>query len=407
VDFVLAQEKIAELKLHLGSRESFLLSSGKLKALWASARLEALDVLGDRLNSVELRNELVFSLGKKAPTQVISGIGQGNAGTVAFKVASAKDGKKLKANVSKAIKECLPSVDANDPKESPGSRELEYVIDVVKSSRTNGAEVAEQLAGDEVMTEILEKMEKTLPAAVELTSRVECQKLKTVEVHFSWTKKPIGPTEAAPFQDHPDIGCLVYSKSKLMAVVDTKSAAGAQMQGPVSRTWDNVRISTDSKGVHYISVTIAKMASCVTDIYFSLFAFESDDLQMFLEPTVKLCDAATGRELTTCVAPPYDGPTKSSMICALSFTHNGSWVLRMIGIHNEGGSLRDTAPLERIVGDRQANFERWTRRSPIVKLRVLHRLKWLSRSSSSRFAQLLWLILELPMPVFQVLVSWL
>jgi len=407
VDFTLPKDKIDELENQLRSLESFLINSGKLKALWSTARLEAQDVLGDRLNSIELRNELKFSLGKKAPTEVVAGMGEGNKGTVAFKVASAKDGKKLKTNVGKAIKETLPTVEAADPKESPGIREFDYFIDVVKSPHMNGHQVVEQMEGNELLTELAEKLEKVVPATVELTSRVECQKLKKVECHFSWRKKPIGVTEAEPIQDRPDIACFVYSRSKLMAVVDTKSAVGQQIPGKVSRTFTNVDILADSKGAFYVSVNVADMASQVTELYFSLTAFESDDLQMFLEPTIKLCDSATGREIAKCVAPPYNGPTKSTMMCALSLTHTGSWVLRMVGVHNEGGNLRDTAPLERIVGARQASFDRWNRRSPIVKLRVLHRVKWLSRSSSSQFAKLLWHILELPLPVFQVLVSWL
>jgi hypothetical protein len=410
MDFAIDQSAVAELLRQLSCPESYLRNQGKLRGLWANARLEPRDLLGDLLRSAKLADNLRFSLGKKASPEAIAGLGEGYRGVLAFKVANAKEGKKLKTNLGKAIKECLPSAVADDQvKESLGTRGFQYIVDVVKSPGRVTDEVVQRVQSEDFSSELSGQMTEILPATVRLNGDTASQRLDQVEVHFKWRNAPTGPTEAAPIQDHPDIVCLLYGQSRLLSVVDTKTAdcegGGQIIAGPIIRGFTNVDVRF-ANGALYVAIKIAELSPLVTDIYFALSAFESDDLQSFLEPKAIFRDVLQGRELTVCEAPACDGPTKSAIICSMSRSYGGNWVVQGIGAHCEG-SVRDIGPFTRIVADRQARYDRWERRAPFVHLRVLHKLQWLSRSSSSRFAQLLWFVLDLPVPVFQVLCSWL
>lgn len=413
MDFAIDQSSIAEIMRQLSCPDSFLLNQGKLRGLWATARLEPKDQLGDLLRSAKLADNLRFSLGKKASPEAIVGLGEGYAGVVAFKVANAKEGKKLKTNLGKAIKECLPSAVADDQvKESPGMRGFQYIVDVTKSPGRVADEVVQQVRSEDFSAELSGKIAEILPAKVQVNEDAVSQRLDKVEVHFSWTMAPTGPTEAAPIQDHPDIVCLVYGQSQLLSVVDTKNnceGGGHNIAGPIARGFTNIDVGSLPNGALHVAIKLGELSPSVTDIYFALSAFESDDLRSFQMPKAVFRDVSQGRDLTVCRAPPCDDgdePTKSVLICGMSRTYGGNWVVQGIGAHCEG-SVREIAPFTRIVADRQARYDRWERRAPFVRLRVLHKLQWLSRSSSSRFAQLLWLVLDLPMPLFQVLCSWL
>eukprot|EP00931_Biecheleriopsis_adriatica_P030884 TRINITY_DN18150_c0_g1_i1.p1 TRINITY_DN18150_c0_g1~~TRINITY_DN18150_c0_g1_i1.p1 ORF type:complete len:1183 (+),score=265.25 TRINITY_DN18150_c0_g1_i1:81-3551(+) len=421
LDFVLPQAPAVELATQLMSPDSYLKCTAKLRNLWKDARLEAMDLLRDRLDSHALREELQFSFGKKIKPEAIAGLGQGDhQGVVAFKVANAKEGKKVKNSLAKAMKECLPAAVADDPpKESPGQREFDYTIDLLRDPDCDGSQVSELISSQTFLDEVTEKLTQRIPTTVELRPDIQTKRLKQVKFDFGWRAAPVGPLDIGLMQDHPDIVCLVYSRSKLVGVVDTKSAEGIEGGGftdlstpdGAKRSFPNINIVADSNGALHVSVNIEALSPSVTEIYFALSAFEVDDFGHFLEPTVKVHDDATGRLLSSWTGPNCqknaDVPTKSLILCSMSWTQSQNWAIRTLGTYMKEGSARDISPFQRMLEDHQAHYDRWLRREPLVKLRVLHQLKWLSRSSTNHFAQLLWQVLDLPLPVFQVLCSWL
>ncbi|CAE8594137.1 unnamed protein product, partial [Polarella glacialis] len=95
----------------------------------------------------------------------------------------------------------------------------------------------------------------------------------------------------------------------------------------------------------------------------------------------------------------------AQVMCGLT-RHGGGWVLHTIGTPSDGGG-KSYDPILRSLSERQDFHLNWERRRDLVKLRVLYKTGRMSQISDSDFAELLQVVLDMPLALFQLLMKWL
>jgi len=427
IDFTLPRDLALQVATQLKDSTSYLLSEAKMRTLFAEAEVTVVEPLGERLTSKELQQNLHEALGKRATVDEVVGIGSGEAGVIAISL-TAKEAKKIKEAhfVTKCIKEFFPDAALGELQEGVEELDWEYTVDVQSrvgdtGDRKDGGTVVQELNGGSMTSKLEQKLlEKDLALNVLVKDKASSRGLSELEFHLEW-EHPVNldPTQVL-VKDYLDGICMIYSGEELSEVVDFRSAIEQQLVYDGARTPEAASLArsigrairhsgdmmSDKGGEHRMWADLDALPLSVTDLFFVLASFASGDLSLFGNPLVQIHDAVLGRQLTQ-----YNlgeaGDAQAVVMCSLSRDpDHGIWVVHGLGIPTQGnaknyGGIRET--LTKL----QGGYSRWGRRKDIVLLRSLHEHARVSENSKSEFADTLNSVLGLPIPIFQLLLTWL
>jgi len=426
MEFTLTRAAADELVRQLKDPDSFLCSQARCKGLWAGASYETIDSLGEHVMQPALYTYLSQLLGKGSwfSAEQIVGVGRGDTGTLGFKAM--KSTKKLKKCIAKAVKDSLPFVEQEDVRESPAELQFDYIVDVVGDQSAGGSTVAQRLCNESFPERFSQELAEVLPTQIAAQTQATSRELHRLQFRLSWELGAPSAcvTDAGPIQGFLDGFCLVYADSKLLRVFDLESDRGAarhqhrhdwEAPAPEGDTAHLVLMRAIGRAMWHgddsTSEAGSKSRVCeldlhtlppeVTDIYFVLAAGPVDTLASFPNLSMRLTDAATGRQLSDCGVEHCE--EDAMIMCALSHPPGSrTWMLHNLAQPTQGG-LQHFEHISALIMERQANYDRWARKRHLIELRILHKLKWISRDSSSQLARLMWGILDLPPACFQAL----
>lgn len=387
---------------------------GKHRQIYADAKLELLTPLGDRLMTNEFADGMVAELRAKAPkfpVKEILGVGSGDTGTVAILMTGGS--KVPKAVVKQAIATTLtdyPDLEIDNPVECPEELTLDFTIDVITTTRGgvhySAADVVDELNDSEFnrkLTSVLAK--RRFDVQIESSAHAHSRSLSQLEFFLEWDGKGDVP-------EGPEGMCLVYTGSDLVQLIDWRSGhEDLRLQDAVSkgRSEDYLRsigrAVKHTTGEHRISADLDAMPLDVTDMFFVVAAPEGKDLAQYANTRVRVQDSLLGRELTEYnIGTPEN--SEAMVMCSLTKEreHN-KWVVHGLSLPTTGG-FKDTQQILSVLAEHQQGFLSWDRRKTLVTLRALHRLKRISKNATNQFAQLLWSLLDLPVPAFQMVVKY-
>mmetsp|Transcript_70340 Transcript_70340/g.218171 ORF Transcript_70340/g.218171 Transcript_70340/m.218171 type:complete len:717 (+) Transcript_70340:3-2153(+) len=417
LDFTLPRAPAEELVRQLGDPTSFLLTKAKLKASFADAEYQRRKCVGDRVNDPSMHSSLHASLGRKATVDEVMGIGEADDGVVAL-CCPEKQVKKLREPLAKAVFIALKDlgVDLEPVRVCPEECELSYRINVVNGldptgAKLDGGTVVKKLNNSDFPRElVMDLVERGLSNPdVKVGSKATSRQLTQLEVLLKWDQQ--GSAESL------DGICMVYEEENLMQIMSL-AADNEPGMGEEGKTRQEIqrcrsisravqRNGESTRGQHLMTMDLAALPPEVTDMYFVLAASGGSTLRTFPEVSVQIQDAFSKQVLTEYRTESGSG-AEAMLLCRLSRTGTQArkWILRGLGAAS-GGSAADYEPLIETVAGLQAGYLRWERREDLVKLRVLHKLGRMSQASTSNFALFLQGLLELPVPVFQLVVLWL
>lgn len=161
-----------------------------------------------------------------------------------------------------------------------------------------------------------------------------------------------------------------------------------------------------------MALDLTALPNAVTDLYFVMKP-QSNSVPTS-ELKVRITDKCRGRQLSEYVHTPCV-PNATVIMCSLSRTDDKKWIVRGLGLEMNNASTDYDLEvgsafrlgLRAAVADFQGHHLNWERREDIVKLRVLKKLGRITKDSTSDTARLLNHMLDLPVPVFQLVVKWL
>merc|ERR1712232_738977 len=160
----------------------------------------------------------------------------------------------------------------------------------------------------------------------------------------------------------------------------------------------------ESGGEVAMALDLAALPHAVTDLYFVMTP-ESNSEPASTELRLQITDKCRGRQLSEYVHKPTDS-TATVIMCSLSRTEDKKWIVRGLGCEMEKPG-EDYEPIRAALAQHQQHHLNWERREDLVKIRVLKKLDRMTKESVSDTAELLNRILDLPVPVFQLVVKWL
>mmetsp|Transcript_52315 Transcript_52315/g.124852 ORF Transcript_52315/g.124852 Transcript_52315/m.124852 type:complete len:1143 (-) Transcript_52315:84-3512(-) len=438
ITFTMPTQQGEEVSRQLQDPKSFLETKAALRACFRESELQLVESLGEQLADTELRSKIYENMSKKAQINQVSGWGTKDSGVVAFLVAS-DQAKKIKKNADSAIRMVLPEAVQEAAVEEVGDLAFDYAVDVISRSlrgagtvggESHGGEIVEALNEDEFIQKLKSQFKDMgLPGMeASVMTKANPRELSKLEFRLEWDfplQRPNDP-ESGHVRRMLDGICMVYVETSLVEVVDfrqqrskAEQSQNAKKQhkrssllnpgGHLARTLGScIRhsgdVETDTGAKHLMQMDLAAMPHEVTDVYFVLSAFDSNDLSSFPSEAVEIMDLSMGRKLTE-----YNlqsaGKTKAVVMCNIS-RPDGKWIVNGLGIPTDG-SVDNYEPIMRTIAELQAGYDDWERRKEWVKLRVLSKLSRVTRDSTGAFARLLWEILELPVPIFQLVVKFL
>jgi hypothetical protein len=416
VDMTLPLEAAEEMKRQLADGSSYLNLKAKLKASFGEAEfVEHSDNVGDRLASNELQNKVHAQLGKKYEVDEVIGFGQGQSGIMAL-LCPEEIAKKLKKPFGAAVEAGLKDLkcDKEPPEITPKEFLVEYDIEVISGTQTDG----QVLDGGTVMKKVnhshfdkdvtAELVHLNLPAEVHVDGMATTRALSQLQVKLCSS----GRTAV-------DGMCMIYDEEQLVQIIDMRSSTqdkGIYDGEPsrdtvalcrsVSRAVQHTGDEQTDDGVEVgMLLDISALPINITDLYFVLGSCSGEPLSSDI--TVKVVDTCLGRQLSEC-SYRAEGSANTVVMCNVTRTEAGKWIIQRLGLELNGSPEdKEYETLRRALVEHQAHHLNWDRREDIVKLRVLKKLERMVPASESEFAALLNRVLELPVPVFQLLVKWL
>jgi stress response protein SCP2 len=348
-------------------------------------------------------------------------MGTGDTGVISTLIPKG-DVKQLKKAYEKCVKDVLPDCVQEGFTETPEDIELTYTVDVVTSTRgpkkLDGGTVVKDLNADK--TGVCVRVEQELgdmglPVATKLGFKATSRPLHKVEFRLRWdppVAKPSGREEKV-IQDFVSGALFVYAENKMAQVIDfvlgsearasdTDTAQQSSALGlAVSRA-----ATSGGEDPHdpRLVLDLSALPLEATDLFISLTTFETDKLSHFPNLTVDLFDFDAQRKLTSYALPAM---LDTKAVVALSLSRpDGAWVMHGLGVPSEG-NVRHYDPIHAVISLRQDDYLRWDRRQHLVKLRVMHKTGRITEASTNDFAKFMWGVIELPIPLFQLVVRWL
>jgi len=177
-----------------------------------------------------------------------------------------------------------------------------------------------------------------------------------------------GPLAGSKILDEEPI--MGEDRLGLAGLVGPPACAVAPLEGGVpgvSHSGDMVDIN---EGRHTLRVDLPRLPGCITDIFFTLSAYNCEDLTLFQKPTIEVLDSKSNRVLCTYTLGPYAG----NRACVLASLHRGAkgWEVVAHG-RSSGGTVRDYSELQSTIASLQARYAHRRRRMPLLLLHALER----------------------------------
>jgi len=341
--------------------------------------------------------------------------GRGDVGTIG--IFHSNKGTLPLPTIKKAIKATLPEyecLEVGASQESPADISLDFTADLISAAgATSSGALLKQLncaKFNEAYASALSS--RKLDIHVVGTSQTHSRSLSKLQFELEWDCPEGG-------EDSLDGICLIYNGSQLCQVIDFRSAhQDIQVHdGPPSMQKISLCRSistavqhhgdsaTETGGEHRISMDLEALPLAVTDLFFVVAAPDGRDLSHFTSTRVRIMDLVLGRQLTE-YSVASAGDAKAAALCSLTKDPDHSkWVVHALGATVPGG-VKDYDEMAAALAGRQLGYLAWARRKDLVLLRVLQQRKRLTENATNAFAQLLWRVLDLPMPAFQGVISW-
>mmetsp|Transcript_45582 Transcript_45582/g.108428 ORF Transcript_45582/g.108428 Transcript_45582/m.108428 type:complete len:1173 (-) Transcript_45582:72-3590(-) len=430
IDFSLPFKEGEILRAQLADSSSPLRSKSQLRDLLDKTQLEMVNTLASMLESPEYQATLKESLVKTASTKGdldLYGIGKGDGGLVA--VASSKDNiKKLAKVMDKAVRGSVYKFNVNlgTVYDAPEYMDLNYIIDIMNPAKHHcGAHVAaagvvEAMNAPEFLDNLTSNLaSSSLPASLDLKYKASSRPLHEIEMVVKWSSGGGGKKGAHASQNHLDGSCYIFAEQALAKVVDlrtlqVKNLDAASPAGAASKIRrHSLAVGTSisplqAAGGHQYRALLDIMALPfeVTEVFLVVSAGEHDDMSFFPDVSIEIWDHVASRLLSSYTAEVV--PTAHGMVTAcMSRCEHGIWTLKGLSLPTKGHAKDPDPMITTMMQYQLAGYSTWERRGLLVKLRVMHRLQYLQQGSTGRFAQMLWQLLVLPTPAFQLVVTWL
>jgi hypothetical protein len=423
VEFCLPRDEAKEMSRQLGDEAGYLLSRAKLRGHFQESELQLVLAVGDRLMEQETVDGFTAEFRKKLPKgslKEVLGSGAGDQGTIGLAVTrgTAKLQAALVKKVINAAMPEYPGIEIGEVEECEEEFVLNYTVDAI-SNKSNEGVITSSLIKDLSSASSMETLmsllrDKCLDVDIEQLTVPSSRSLSKLEFHLEWSL----PADAT-HQDHLDGVCMVYSSSHLSQVIDFRSAAtehlvhDGESSGEVASLCRSIGRAirhggdeqTPSGGEHRISMDLDALPLSVTDLYFVLACCDGRDLSYFNNIQVQIHDAVMERQLTN-YGVADAGDAQAVVLCKLARdADHGKWVVHGLGFPAEG-NIKDYGPIRSLLAEKQGGYSRWHRRKDLILLRALHKERRMTENATNEFAQLLWRLLKLPIPAFQVVVKW-
>jgi len=423
VDFTLAREPAAEMLRQLADPTSFLLTKAKLKGSFSDAEYRHAESLGDRVSDPQLHSTLHKALGVKASVDEVIGTGHNDEGVIAICCPESQV-KKLKKpftmHVSKACQDLGAVVDT--VLVGPEELSVDFSIEVVNDERLGAGDLVRRVNGDRFRKDMERELSTKglLDTDVAMKTRATSREVSELEFLLQWDFPEKPKNDFSRLPDYLDGICLIFSEDDLVEVVDFRSASGESnvRRSPASQSSRQSAFRTrgvnravqhsgdvmsETGGQHRISLDLAALPPDVTDLYFVLAGYDCKDISLFPNPAVEIIDACSRQNMMK-YSIASAGSTEAVIMCSLTRAESRKWIVRGLGIPTEG-NVNNYDPIQAVVAKLQVGYGHWERRSELVLLRVLHKLDRLLQSSSSDFGCFMGRVLALPVPIFQLVVT--
>ena len=230
--------------------------------------------------------------------------------------------------------------------------------------------------------------------------KVASHALEVVKLHLDWTF----PGNASDFLDG---SCLLLEEDACTGIVDYRGGNQGKKPVPKEAVKHSGDVMRENGGRHEITVHLPQVSSTVTDLFFTLSAYNCGDLSLFREPSIKFFDAFDDTELAKYTVSSCGG-AQAVVLANLQRTSGGSWQVHAHG-KKSSGTVRDYAPILQDIAPFQEFYDRRRRRFWLVRLGALAAAgRLLVRARASHEAQLLEKIFdEVPECVLRQLVMFL
>jgi len=423
VDFSLSGTAAEELERQLADGDCWLLTTAPLREMFEDGDIEMLKSLGDHLSQRDCAEAFKKALGRGSGAQEVVGVGKIDSGVLGVLVTADK-ADRLVRNIEPAVKTACKGFDLEISRVRRGAEVLHvgYAIDVYRANlsrenpehgRIDASSLVRQLNGRGFTDALASELEaQGLPAQVSMKTRAASRQLGQLELVLRW-----GEVVGHPRQDFLDGVCFVYCEESLAHIVDFRchTKAGGIHDGPAGaaaerRTLSIARAVHHSDGwveaaeddCHRLVVDLQALPLEVTDLYFVMMASEYDAMAQFPDPAIEIRDCGTQRQLSEYCCKDTAG-AEALIMGRLARTEGGTWLFYAMGAPTEG-NVQNYDPVRQVLAQVQKGYSHWERREVLVKLRIMLRNGYIDEGPTGNFARMLWAVLRLPTPVFQLLV---
>lgn len=433
VEFSLPRERAEGLAEQINDMSSFLLSRAHLRDLYADANVTVVQPLAERLQESTLRTRVFDTVNKRVSVDEVIGIGHADEGHIAIMVpkAAAKDAERFFRN---GIAQAFPESEVVGAIEaSIGDLTCTYSVDVVSGMRpdrgtVDGGTFVQALTQSDFDFNLMQQMSAMqCSATIKTVDRAVARELSELEFHLQWSF-PVSESRASvsSVRKFLDGMCLVYSGTHCITTIDFRSMTANPAEEQPSRllrlnskmtrelqTSVGAAIQHCGDELHetgaeqHMRLNLNALPNGVTDIFLCLAAYQCDDLSAFPNPTVEIHDVANDFRMLSEFSIESAGNSQAVVMCSITRDpDHRKWVIHGLGTPCSGG-VHDYAPIKEVIADRQAGYQRWERRSHMIKFKMLRRHDRIKEHSCSEFAKFVWRLLDLPDVIFQTVVMWL
>jgi len=412
LEFQMTREKADELSKQILDPTSWLLTKGKNRKAFQRAAMQTVEALGQRLSAVRFRDDVEDRIKTKSARPRVISVGQGDKGAVACLVADKKEAKWMKKQLDNVVRKLLEDVEFAEVIEHSEYMDVDFSVDIMEAGK--GKDIVETLQNPESTTKIADLMAiyEGIDTKVSVVTPAASRKLAELEVVLKWSAK------SAAVVDGLDCCCIVFAEEHFLHCASFSAPSASADASSTPQHKDNLHTEDLVKKVKralrhamppaehaqesHLVVDVSALPNEVTDLYFVMSTYETDDFSCFSNTSFSLIDTARDQELTSYSCNPEN--TQSAIVCNLS-RHNSSWVVMAVGQPCKGNGHSGLDELLAPLSDFQGRHLNWERRRDLVKLRVLEQCGRMARSSGAEFAMLMQMIMELPVAVFQTLLK--
>lgn len=422
VDFSMSGEAAEELERQLADGDGWLLSAAPLREIFEDGDIVMTKSLGDHLSEKICAEEFQKALGRGSGVQEVVGFGKTDSGVLGVLVAADKADRLLR-NIAPSVNKACRGFDLEVSRVKRGAETLDigYAIDICNNAHENPdglgridpGSVVRHLNGRGFTDAFNSELEaRGLPAEISVKTRAASRQLGQVELVLRW-----GEVVGHPRQDFLDGVCFVYCEESLAHIIDFRchSRAGSIHDGPATPAAERQSLSI-ARAVHHsdgwleaaeddchrLIVDLQALPLEVTDLYFVMMASEHDAMVQFPEPAIQIHDCGTRRLLSEYCCQDTAG-ADAVVMGRLSRPDGGTWLFHAVGAPTEG-NVNNYGTIRQVLAQVQKGYSHWERRETLVKLRVMLRKGYIDEGPTGNLAQMLWAVLRLPTPVFQLLV---